>query len=211
MLRVAYDTGCRGSELVAITIGDIDGPDADGAGTLAIGATKADRERAGALAYLSPATMRAVAGTEQVALVKGRIDPDTPTLVRMHALNPFADLLGEADDRAGVLQRSMEMIAAEDTGVIVVINRPRNDPFTSAIRSKIGEHVADMEELRDYGVGAMILTELGVGEMELLTSTHHTLVALAGYVLSIIGEWKLEHGSSMAAGADRPECSRRPG
>ena len=61
LLRVAYDTGCRRSELVAISVGDVDGPDADGAGTLAIGASKTDRERAGALAYLSPATRRAIA------------------------------------------------------------------------------------------------------------------------------------------------------
>ena len=44
------------------------------------------------------------------------------------------------------------------------------------------------EELRDYGVGAQILTELGVHDMILLTNTHHTLVALEGYGLSIIGE-----------------------
>jgi integrase len=61
LLRVAYDTGCRRSELVAIAVDDIDGPDTQGAGTLAIGASKTDQERAGAYAYLSPATMRAVA------------------------------------------------------------------------------------------------------------------------------------------------------
>ena len=61
LLRVAYDTGCRRSELVAITVDDVDGPDADGAGTLMIGSSKTDRERAGALAYLSPVTMRAIA------------------------------------------------------------------------------------------------------------------------------------------------------
>jgi 3,4-dihydroxy 2-butanone 4-phosphate synthase/GTP cyclohydrolase II len=50
---------------------------------------------------------------------------------------------------------------------------------------------ADMEELRDYGAGAMILTELGVAEMELLTNTHHTLVGLDGYGLSIVGERRI--------------------
>ena len=128
------------------------------------------------------------AGTEQVALVKGRVDPAKPTLVRMHALNPFADLFGDADDRAGLLQRSMELIAAEGAGVIVVINKPRQDVFTAAVRRKAGERTPDMEELRDYGVGAMILTELGVEEMVLLTNTHHTLVGLDGYGLSIVGE-----------------------
>ena len=133
------------------------------------------------------------AGTEQMALVKGRVDPSRPTLVRMHALNPFADLFGEADARAGLLARSMELIAQEGAGVIVVINKPRQDAFTAAVRIKAGERAADMEELRDYGVGAMILTELGVEEMILLTNTHHTLVGLDGYGLSIVGERPVVH------------------
>ena len=128
------------------------------------------------------------AGTEQVALVKGRVDPTKPTLVRMHALNPFSDIFGELDPRAGQLARSMEMIAAEGAGVIVVINKPRGDAFTAAVLAKAGRPLPDMEELRDYGVGAMILTELGVEEMVLLTNTHHTLVGLDGYGLSIVGE-----------------------
>ena len=46
----------------------------------------------------------------------------------------------------------------------------------------------EIEELRDYGGGAQILTELGVHDMVLLTNTHHTLVGLEGYGLSIVGE-----------------------
>jgi len=46
----------------------------------------------------------------------------------------------------------------------------------------------EVEELRDYGGGAQILTELGVQDMILLTNTHHTLVGLEGYGLSIVGE-----------------------
>jgi 3,4-dihydroxy 2-butanone 4-phosphate synthase/GTP cyclohydrolase II len=45
-----------------------------------------------------------------------------------------------------------------------------------------------MNELRDYGIGAQILAELGIHDMILLTNTHHTLVALAGYGLNIVGE-----------------------
>lgn len=60
LLRVAYDTGCRRSELVAIDVRHIDGPDGEGAGTLLIPRSKTDREGQGALAYLSPATMRAI-------------------------------------------------------------------------------------------------------------------------------------------------------
>jgi 3,4-dihydroxy 2-butanone 4-phosphate synthase/GTP cyclohydrolase II len=124
-----------------------------------------------------------------MVLTKGRIDPSRPTLVRMHALSPFSDLLGEAGNRAGLLRRSMEIIGAEGAGVIVVLTRARNDAFTTALRIKSGEASdADMEELRDYGAGATVLSELGVRDMILLTNTHHTLVGLEGYGLSIVGE-----------------------
>jgi 3,4-dihydroxy 2-butanone 4-phosphate synthase/GTP cyclohydrolase II len=126
-------------------------------------------------------------GDETMALVKGRIDPEKPTLVRMHTLSIFA----EVSERADILQRSMEMIAEEGSGVIVVINRPMQGLISKAIEIKT--KVRDggdpqLEELRDYGVGAQILAELGVHDMVLLTNTHHSLVALEGYGLSIVGE-----------------------
>ena len=138
------------------------------------------------------------AGTEQVALLKGRVNPDKPTLVRMHVLSPFGDLFGEEGTRGKLLERSMEIIGEEGAGVIVVINRPRADAFTMAVERKAGIRTeADMEELRDYGVGAMILTELGVEEMILLTNTHHTLVGLDGYGLSIVGERPIDLGETV--------------
>jgi 3,4-dihydroxy 2-butanone 4-phosphate synthase / GTP cyclohydrolase II len=128
-------------------------------------------------------------GTEQVALVKGKVRKDKPTLVRMHALSPFADIFGEGGARGGLLRRSMEIIGEEGAGVVVVINKPRPDQFSVALEARTGKlKPADMDELRDYGVGAMILTELGVHEMVLLTNTHHTLVGLDGYGLEIVGE-----------------------
>ncbi len=128
-------------------------------------------------------------GSEQVALVKGKVDPAKPTLVRMHALSPFSDIFGEGGERGGLLRRSMEIIGEEGSGVVVVINRPRADQFSVALQAKAGTlQPKDMEELRDYGVGATILTELGVHDMVLLTNTHHTLVGLDGYGLSIVGE-----------------------
>jgi 3,4-dihydroxy 2-butanone 4-phosphate synthase / GTP cyclohydrolase II len=127
--------------------------------------------------------------TEQVALVKGKIDPSKPTLVRMHAMSPFSDIFGEGGARGGLLRRSMEIIGEEGAGVVVVINKPRPDQFSVALQAKAGTlEPKDMDELRDYGVGATILTELGVQDMILLTNTHHTLIGLDGYGLSIVGE-----------------------
>jgi 3,4-dihydroxy 2-butanone 4-phosphate synthase/GTP cyclohydrolase II len=132
-------------------------------------------------------------GEEQIALVKGRVDPEQPTLVRMHALSMFTDIFGEASDRAGLLAGAMEMIAEEGTGVIVVLNRAMTDGRLGRVMAARAagqppETIPEIMELRDYGVGAQILTELGVQDMVLLTNSHHQLVALDGYGLSIVGE-----------------------
>jgi len=127
-------------------------------------------------------------GTEQTALVMGHIDPDKPTLVRMHLLNPFADIYGEKSPRSDLIERSMEMIAEEGAGVIVILNRPMSGWMTRAVEARETGDSSAMDELRDYGVGAQILTELGVQDMILLTNSHHTLIALDGYGLSIVGE-----------------------
>ncbi len=130
-------------------------------------------------------------GDETMALVKGKVDPASPTLVRMHTLSIFADIYGEESERSDLLHRSMEIIGDEGAGVIVVINRPMQHLITRSIEIKNSIRAggtAPLEELRDYGVGAQILAELGVHDMVLLTNTHHTLVALEGYGLSIVGE-----------------------
>ena len=130
-------------------------------------------------------------GDETIALVKGRIDPEKPTLVRMHTASFFVDMFGENSERAGLLSHSMELIAAEGAGVIVVINRAMKGVVTRFMQLRAEGKTAgapEVEELRDYGVGAQILADLGVEEMILLTNTHHTLVGLEGYGLSIVGE-----------------------
>ena len=71
LLRTAYDIGGRRSELVAIQTSDIDGPDADGAGSLFIPVSKTDRTGEGAYAYLSPATMAAIARWRAAAKIEG--------------------------------------------------------------------------------------------------------------------------------------------
>ncbi|PTS81841.1 3,4-dihydroxy-2-butanone-4-phosphate synthase [Sphingomonas sp. HMWF008] len=130
-------------------------------------------------------------GEETIALVKGKIDPAKPTLVRMHTASYFVDMFGEQSERSGLLSRSMELIGEEGAGVIVVINRPMKDSVTRFMKLRgegKGAGAPEVEELRDYGVGAQILAELGVEEMVLLTNTHHALVGLEGYGLSIVDE-----------------------
>lgn len=128
-------------------------------------------------------------GDDTLALTLGSVDPAKPTLVRMHLLNLFTDIFAEDSERTGQLQKSMEIIAKEGAGVIVVINKVKAGGFTIMTKAHKGEaQPGDMDELRDYGIGAQILAELGVQDMELLTNSHHSLVALEGYGLSIVGE-----------------------
>jgi 3,4-dihydroxy 2-butanone 4-phosphate synthase/GTP cyclohydrolase II len=128
-------------------------------------------------------------GSEQVALVKGRIDSSKPVLVRMHQLSLFSDAFGESGPRSGLLKGAMRMIADEGAGVIVVLNRAMPDAVSTALNIRAGKPTAKgMDQLRDYGGGAQILSALGVHDMVLLTNTHHTPVALGGYGLKIVGE-----------------------
>jgi 3,4-dihydroxy 2-butanone 4-phosphate synthase/GTP cyclohydrolase II len=131
--------------------------------------------------------------TETIALVKGKLDPARPTLVRMHALSFFDDIFADDTERHGLLEGAMRMIGEEGAGVVVLINRPAPGFLTRSVAAlsegRASEPADDMpSEQRDYGVGAQILAELGVHDMVLLTNTRHALVALEGYGLSIVGE-----------------------
>ncbi|WP_121119211.1 3,4-dihydroxy-2-butanone-4-phosphate synthase [Croceibacterium ferulae] len=128
---------------------------------------------------------------ETLALVKGRIDPDRPTLVRMHSLSVFDDVFAQDCQRTGLLEGAMRTIAEAGSGVVVLISRPQEDYASRSIRHlsrSTEDPAAAAVEQRDYGVGAQILTELGVSDMILLTNSRHSLVGLEGYGLSIVGE-----------------------
>jgi 3,4-dihydroxy 2-butanone 4-phosphate synthase/GTP cyclohydrolase II len=81
----------------------------------------------------------------------------------------------------------MEIIGEEGAGLIVNINRRRADDISLMLSKEQNSGPRDMDELRDYGVGAQILAELGVHDMILLSNTDHSLVALDGYDLSVVG------------------------
>ena len=81
----------------------------------------------------------------------------------------------------------MQEIAREGSGVIVALTRQAQ--ISAILDSRSGKGTPkDMEQLRDYGGGAQILSALGIHDMVLLTNTHHTPVALGGYGLTIVGE-----------------------
>ena len=141
-----------------------------------------------AISFFNKATQ-----TEQLVLQKGHVTPDQPTLVRMHQLSLLADVYGATGNRAGLLSRSMDIIAQEGAGLIVVLTSPTPGDFVSRIlQHHAGQKVANMDELRDYGVGAQILAELGVHDMVLLSNSRHSLIALDGYDLAVVGQRPIE-------------------
>jgi 3,4-dihydroxy 2-butanone 4-phosphate synthase / GTP cyclohydrolase II len=125
-----------------------------------------------------------VDGTVNVVLQKGRVAPDAPTLVRMHSISIFYDLLGQAGARKRILQRSMAEIGRAGAGLIVLLMPNDSESLTAEIG---GTPRTDMD-LRSYGIGAQILADLGVHDMTLLTNAHRNIVALDGYGINIVGE-----------------------
>jgi 3,4-dihydroxy 2-butanone 4-phosphate synthase / GTP cyclohydrolase II len=129
--------------------------------------------------------------TEQIAVQKGHVDPDKPTLVRMHQIGALTDIFGRTGPRSGMLEKSMEIIAREGAGIIVGIHSEGPDMLTKLL-NYIDRGDTAPEELRDYGVGAQILAELGVHDMILLSNSSQSLIALDGYDLAVVGHRPIE-------------------
>jgi 3,4-dihydroxy 2-butanone 4-phosphate synthase/GTP cyclohydrolase II len=126
--------------------------------------------------------------TEHVALVKGRVDPDRPTLVRMHQVDFAADLLGHVEARRDYVPNALRAITEFDgAGVAVFIRDPSPSWLSDRYGAGLEKEVVQTQALRDYGVGAQILRDLGVREMVLLTSSQARPAALEGYGLKIVG------------------------
>jgi 3,4-dihydroxy 2-butanone 4-phosphate synthase/GTP cyclohydrolase II len=137
-------------------------------------------------------------GTEHVALVKGNVKGDAPVMVRMHAVNILEDLLGDHHrKRGGGLQQAMEMIGTAERGVVVLIRETRATNLSERITAELGAKAdgGDGAQLRDYGVGAQILIELGVKNLILLTNTPKRVVGIEGYGLNIVETRELERNT----------------
>jgi 3,4-dihydroxy 2-butanone 4-phosphate synthase/GTP cyclohydrolase II len=126
-----------------------------------------------------------VSYAEHVALVKGDLTGPEPVLVRMHALNLMTDVLGERARGYGhELHAAMREIGQAGRGVIVLIRDPSPTGISDRVKRQNGQ--GGGAELRDYGVGAQILLDLGVKEMVLLTNAQRTIVGLDGYGLKVV-------------------------
>ena len=134
---------------------------------------------------------------EHIALVKGDLRGPEPVLVRMHALNVFEDVLGAAGPRSHQLSDAMREIEKEGRGVIVLIRDTKATVVSDLLRQR-EEHQDTPQRLKEYGVGAQILLDLGVKRMTLLSNTPRKVVGLEGYGLEIAGHRPLKSGTDEA-------------
>jgi 3,4-dihydroxy 2-butanone 4-phosphate synthase/GTP cyclohydrolase II len=124
---------------------------------------------------------------EHIALVKGDITTPEPVLVRMHAINVFSDILDWAEYEHDVLGTAMRIIGEAGRGVVVLL-RQTKPTFVTDILARRTQDDVDRRRVKEYGVGAQILLDLGVKDMILLTDTpEKKVVALDGYALNIVG------------------------
>ncbi|MGE5515850.1 MAG: 3,4-dihydroxy-2-butanone-4-phosphate synthase [Bacteroidota bacterium] len=135
-----------------------------------------------------------VAYAEHIALVKGDIAGGDPVMVRVHGVNILDDVLGDqGSGKAGELHAAMEMISAHGCGVVVLVREPRPTSLSDRVRAQLDSRPAPVE-LRDYGVGAQILLDLGVREMILLSNTKKTLIGLEGFGLQVVEQRPIPAG-----------------
>jgi 3,4-dihydroxy 2-butanone 4-phosphate synthase / GTP cyclohydrolase II len=141
-----------------------------------------------------------------IALVKGDIEPDKPVLVRVHSECMTGDIFGSMRcDCGDQLHRAMRMISAEGAGVIVYLRQEGrgiglvNKLKAYELQQKQGIDTVEAnrklgfkDDLRDYGLGAQILRNIGVRKMRLLTNNPKKMVGLEGYGLSIVEQIPIE-------------------
>ena len=125
-----------------------------------------------------------VDGSTNVVLQKGHVTESEPTLVRMHAMSVFDDVLGQSGPRKRTLQRSMKAIGEAGAGLVVLLMP--SDP--AVLQDHIAGKKPESGDLRNYGIGAQILADLGVSDMILLTNSHRNVVGIEGYGLNVVGE-----------------------
>ncbi|WP_425098888.1 3,4-dihydroxy-2-butanone-4-phosphate synthase [Tropicibacter sp. S64] len=124
-------------------------------------------------------------GDEHIALIKGDISTSEPVLVRMHALDPMLDVVGTGQKgRAAEFSHAMRAIAEEGRGVVVLLR-------DTAMKLDAHDDVSP-KTLRQYGLGAQILSSLGLSKLVLLTNSQKPkIVGLEAYGLEIVDTRKI--------------------
>jgi len=121
---------------------------------------------------------------EHLALIKGDVSGLEPVMVRMHAVDLLDDMTGSPHWIA--VHNAMHMIGKAGRGVVVLIREHRPTALAERVRALAAGTSNRTQELRDYGIGAQILLDLGIKNMVLLTNRPRTVIGLEGYGLNII-------------------------
>ncbi len=124
-----------------------------------------------------------VENAEHLALVKGDLSAPGPVLARMHAVDLLDDILGGAHSSS--LHGAMAMIEREGRGVVVLLREHRPNALSERVRLLAAAERPPLE-LRNYGIGAQILLDLGVRDLILLSNTPRTIIGLDGYGIEIV-------------------------
>ena len=140
-----------------------------------------------------------------IAMVKGEIDPEKPVLARVHSECLTGDIFGSLRCDCGLqLQQAMTMIEKEGSGVLLYIRQEgRGIGLVNKIKAyalqdqgldtvEANEELGFKPDMRNYGIGAQILVDLGVRKMKLMTNNPKKMVGLDGYGLSIIEQVPIE-------------------
>jgi 3,4-dihydroxy 2-butanone 4-phosphate synthase/GTP cyclohydrolase II len=136
---------------------------------------------------------------EHLALVKGDVSGPEPVLVRMHAVDLLDDMTGGAHWIA--MHNAMRVIDRAGRGVVVLIREHRPSALAERV-SQLSQNQGPQRELRDYGIGAQILLDLGVTNMILMSNRPRTIVGLDGYGLNVIEQRPIEAAVDQVPGTE---------
>ena len=131
-------------------------------------------------------------GIQHFTLVKGDPTKAKKVLVRMHSFNIFEDLLGQKGPRTGQFKRAMVELGKEECGVMVFLRENRKTYITDEIAKKDQKAQKKSPNIKNYGIGAQILLDLGVKDFVLLSDSEQNVVGIEGYGLNIIGHQRFD-------------------